>query len=119
MADGTRTRFLGANLDLDQKELTVQWGDGHVSAYPLAYLRTHCPCAGCRHQREQAQSGGLLVLPTNVLNASDAIESIAPVGRYGLQPQWTDGHNTGIFTFDFLRGLCPCTDCRRERGETA
>jgi DUF971 family protein len=119
MVEGARTRFQGANLDLDKKELTVQWGDGHVSAYPLAYLRTHCPCAGCRHQREQAQAGGLLVLPSAALHASDAIESITPVGRYGLQPNWADGHNTGIFTFDYLRDLCACLECRQARGETA
>jgi DUF971 family protein len=113
MFEDARTQFQGANLDLDKKELTVQWGDGHVSAYPLAHLRSHCPCAGCRHQREESQAGGLLVLPNAALNASDAIESITPVGRYGLQPNWTDGHNTGIFTFAFLRGLCPCPECTR------
>jgi DUF971 family protein len=117
MADGGQTRFQGANLDLDKKELTVQWGDGHRSVYPLAYLRKHCPCAGCRQQREQSQAGGLLVLSSAALHAGDAIESIAPVGRYGLQPNWADGHNTGIFTFDYLRGLCPCPECRAQQQE--
>jgi DUF971 family protein len=114
MSEGSPFRFAGANLDLDKKELTVQWGDGHVSVYPLALLRKNCPCAGCRQQREQAQTGGLLVLSGAALHAGDEIETLAPVGRYGVQPVWADGHDTGIFTFEVLRGLCPCPECRRE-----
>src|SRR5438067_1465670 len=119
MSERSSVRLASANLDLDRKELTVQWGDGHVSAYPLAYLRKHCPCAGCRQQREQAQSGGLLVLSSAALNAGDAIETIAPVGRYGVQPVWADGHNTGIYTFEYLREICPCPECRRVRERAA
>jgi len=33
------------------------------------------------------------------------------VGRYALQIYWSDGHSSGIYTFDYLRGLCPCTEC--------
>ena len=39
--------------------------------------------------------------------------SVKPVGRYGLQINWSDGHSTGIYTFDRLRPLCECETCRR------
>jgi DUF971 family protein len=37
--------------------------------------------------------------------------SVAPVGNYALQFGWSDGHDTGIYTFDYLRKLCPCLRC--------
>jgi DUF971 family protein len=37
--------------------------------------------------------------------------SVSPVGNYALQFGWSDGHNTGIYTFDYLRELCPCPQC--------
>src|SRR5947207_4382815 len=116
MNEGARTHFTGATLDTEKKELTVQWGDGHVSLYPLAYLRKNCPCASCREVRAKASGGGLMVLSSQAVHASDELENITSVGRYGMQPSWADGHNTGIYTFEFLRDLCPCPECRRTRG---
>jgi DUF971 family protein len=115
MSEGASTDFTGATLDLEAKELTVRWGDGHTSVYPLAYLRKHCPCAGCRDQRSKMSSGGLLVLSEQALHAGDALENLVAVGRYAMQPVWADGHNTGIFTFEYLRELCPCPECRSGR----
>ena len=37
------------------------------------------------------------------------------VGRYALQMYWSDGHSTGIYTFDYLRDLCPCAECEAAR----
>lgn len=37
--------------------------------------------------------------------------AIEPVGRYALRFQWSDGHATGIYTFEYLRELCPCPSC--------
>ncbi len=117
MSEGSSTDFTGATLDVEKKELTVRWGDGHVSRYALAYLRKNCPCANCRDQRGKASAGGLMVLSSQALTASDVIDNIAAVGRYAMQPIWADGHETGIYSFEYLRDLCPCPDCRRARGE--
>ncbi len=43
--------------------------------------------------------------------------TIEPVGRYGLSFHWSDGHATGIYRFDFLRQICPCSECVAERKE--
>jgi DUF971 family protein len=113
--DDERTRLVGATLDPEAGMLTLRWGDGHESPMPLPYLRSKCPCASCRHYREQAASGGLglSVLPPQIANASSVIQDIQAVGRYGMQPVWQDGHSTGIYTFDYLREICPCEECRR------
>jgi DUF971 family protein len=46
---------------------------------------------------------------------SDVVTKIIPVGNYALQPEWSDGHHTGIYTWAYLRGLCPCAECRKRR----
>lgn len=94
--------------------LQIEWGDGHHTALPLALLRANCPCASCRAIREAPPD------PFRVLTASEAaavpeLRDIEPVGRYGLRPVWTDGHDTGIFTYEYLRSLCPCPECTARR----
>jgi len=37
-----------------------------------------------------------------------------PVGNYAIQIEFTDGHNTGIYSYDYLRTICPCEACARE-----
>lgn len=48
-------------------------------------------------------------LPAAELGLTDA----ALVGRYAIQIAFASGHSTGIFTFRYLRGICPCPECRR------
>jgi DUF971 family protein len=47
---------------------------------------------------------------------SYVLTRILPVGNYAIQPEWDDGHHTGIYTWPYLRALCPCATCRAERG---
>jgi DUF971 family protein len=99
---------------IEEGALQIEWGDGHHSAIPLALLRAKCPCATCREAREAPPD------PFRVLSASEAaavpdLTDIEPVGRYGIRPVWMDGHNTGIYTYDYLRSLCPCPECVARR----
>jgi DUF971 family protein len=108
----TETEIRDARLEAGA--LQIDWGDGHHSALPLALLRAQCPCASCREVREAPPD------PFRVLTASEAaavpeLSDIEPVGRYGLRPVWKDGHNTGIFSYEYLRGLCPCPECTARR----
>ena len=92
-------------------ELVVVWDDGHESYYPLEELRRACPCAGC--SGEPDLFGRLSVGPkTQYLPASFQIRSINPIGNYALQPTWMDNHSYGIWTFERLRAICPCQECR-------
>ena len=91
----------------DGRRLRIVWKDGHVSEYPPRRIRLACPCAGCVDE----MSGRPLLNPAAV--PSDVMPvSISYVGRYALGFKWSDGHDTGIFPWDLLRGLCPCEECR-------
>ena len=95
----TRLRF----LDEAKTVLVAEWRDGHVSAYPLAYLRGWCPCAEC-----QGHSGKHRFVPPV---AEPKLAAIVPVGAYAIQLGWSDGHGTGIHPFAALREACPCAAC--------
>ena len=84
-------------------ELAVFWSDGRASRYLLADLRKACPCATCRDLRDQLSSaGGLTLLANESLDPSVEVIDMSTVGRYALQFTWKDGHNTGIYTYEFL-----------------
>jgi len=102
-------------LDEAQHLLVVRWRDGHESRYSFDDLRKVCPCADCRTAEEPR--GGLQVLTGPVVRRGEIrIVAISPVGRYALGFRWSDGHSTGIYSFDFLRELCPCEACRLGAG---
>lgn len=90
--------------------LIVDWEDGHHSEYPLAGLRAACPCAECRGGHEGMSSLGspdMLNIPLQPVQSGE-LESLEMVGNYALQPIWKDGHSYGIFSWGYLRSLCPC-----------
>ncbi|MEE9137379.1 MAG: DUF971 domain-containing protein [candidate division NC10 bacterium] len=106
-------------LEEDRRQLYVRWRDGHESRYPLDDLRKVCPCADCHTAERPAErpQGGLQVLTGPVIGRGEIrIVQMAPVGRYALNFTWSDGHSTGIYSFDFLRSLCPCEICRSGAG---
>ena len=88
-------------------ELMIIWADGHESHYPSAVLRRECPCASCRDE----MTGTRILLPMHVPDNLE-LRRVDIVGQYALQFEWTDGHHTGIFAFEFLRELCPCDACK-------
>ena len=98
---------------LSATELEIVWGDDHVSLYRTDYLRARCPCAECAVERRNPMSADLLrPRPTAAGLASPQVE---PAGNYGIRIYWRDGHSTGIYPFDHLRGICPCAECATDR----
>jgi len=92
---------------LDKGVLGIEWSDGHHAVYPVRHLRLHCPCAACVDEwtgvrRLKADDVPLLIM----------LQDIEPVGRYALQFKWSDGHDTGIYSFKLLRELCQCDICQ-------
>jgi DUF971 family protein len=96
----------------------VVWKDGHVSHYSFKFLRDACPCATCDDER--ADSGRELGAPPKPKGALPMYKDPAVpvqterVGNYAMTFTWNDGHNTGIYTWDFLRALCPCEECKKQ-----
>lgn len=88
-------------IDRRDDGLLVEWtaGGDHVF-YPARPLRLACPCAGCVEE----MTGRPLLDPATV-PADVAPARLALVGAYGLRVTWSDGHATGIYTFDALRRM--------------
>ncbi len=102
-------------VDLNTKQLQVNWADGHESIYDLTYLRRACPCVQCQPWKEGMGKVG--ELPESVLNAVGELKSMSDVsmtGGYAIQFQWADGHSYGIYDFEYLRALCPCSECQAD-----
>lgn len=94
----------------ESRSAVLTWDDGHSAEFDYDYLRGYCPCAGC-------QGHGALGIRFHPVAQEVDLVSVEPVGRYGLSMHWSDGHATGIYRFDFLRQICPCTDCVADRGD--
>lgn len=84
--------------------MTIYWNDGSAQVYELAALRKACPCASCQDLRRQLSAGdSLTLLTTGAMNPSTQVSDVNTVGRYAIQLTWGDGHNTGLYTYEFLR----------------
>jgi DUF971 family protein len=98
-------------LDLKKDTaLTIQWSDGRVSIYPIAYLRKLSPSAEARELRKQMQRNPLTVLPASAGNSGDGpltALAIEPVGNYAVRVRFSDGHDTGIYSWKYLRQIDP------------
>jgi DUF971 family protein len=87
----------------NQYDVKIRWQDGHESVYPARELRLACPCAGCVDE----VTGQLRLIATSVPQNVYPLK-IDLVGRYAINIQWSDGHNTGIYSYEKLRKMCPC-----------
>jgi len=88
----------------DGTELRIRWKDGGVSDYPPRYLRLMCPCAGCIDEF----TGRPLVNPAAVPMDVHPL-AIHYVGEYAIRFDWSDGHHTGIYPWDYLRDISTST----------
>ncbi|MFM1883641.1 MAG: hypothetical protein RJA05_2050 [Planctomycetota bacterium] len=94
------------HLDLVRDEaLSITWDDGHSSRLPIALLRRMSPSADQRQLREEMASNPLTVLPSRTFDAPIRAESIELVGNYALRIRFSDGHDTGIYSWRYLRSL--------------
>ena len=79
--------------------LRITWPDC-VSDFPLAFLRRQCECASCVNE----WTGERILDPASVPD-DIAIQKMDLVGSYAVRIEWSDGHNSGLFTWDRLREL--------------
>jgi DUF971 family protein len=88
------------------ERLTIRWGDGHESVYLARTLRGRCPCAQC-----VSETTGMRLVTEEHVRPDVSIAAARPVGNYALHFDWSDGHTTGIYSFEYLRRICPCPGC--------
>jgi len=88
-------------------ELRVTWGDGRECRYRAPLLRRLCPCAQCVNEFT-----GQRMLKPETISDELKIEDVGLVGRYALTFRWSDGHDTGIYSFRYLREICEADDGR-------
>ncbi len=81
-------------------DLKIIWPDGQERIYPSRELRMSCPCAGCVDET----TGAIRILPTHIPEDVHPV-TVSVVGRYAITIRWSDGHHTGIYTFEKLRKM--------------
>ena len=96
--------------------MEIEWKDGHRSSYPFVFLRDACPCALCDEERDKVgrQPGEAPQLAPGALpmfKATAKPTGAEGVGKYAIRFSWTDGHDLGIYSWAFLREVCPCAEC--------
>lgn len=96
------------DMQIVGQEIAIKWDDGTESFLPLEKLRLCCPCAGCQGERDVM--GNLhQATPEPLRPASFQVVRLTSIGGYAVQPLWADGHNTGIYSFDYLRRVANST----------
>ncbi len=89
---------------IEKTALLIKWDEYSESKITLKYLRDECPCANCK--------GETILLktyrppkPTMLSPEMYKVQNIQSVGGYAIQVSWKDGHNTGIYSWDYLKKL--------------
>lgn len=89
--------------------LRIRWSDGRETVATVAKLRAVCPCATCREKKKKAETDTAKPMLLPVLSVAETqplrIEGMRPVGNYAYNIAFSDGHDSGIFTFDMLLNL--------------
>jgi len=101
---------------VETRTIDITWLDGHRSAYDFDFLRWQCPCAICRGE---GGSPGVLASTARLTLDQTSLIDIGPVGNYAMYLTWKDGHKTGIYSWDYLRRICPCSECAALRQSSA
>ena len=96
-------RLEPTNIQQIGNELAIQWNDGTESYLDLQFLRRACPCAACGGEPDVL--GNIMRPNVSYSDNSFDLSGFEIVGGYALQPQWRDGHSTGIYSFQYLRRL--------------
>ena len=86
-------------LSRSQAQLSIEWEDGVVSRLPIDYLRGWCPCAACQ--------GHGTVVEFHPAGPGLGIEHMSEAGAYALHIRFSDGHDSGIYTWTWLRQISP------------
>ena len=96
-------RLEPSNVQQIGNDLAILWNDQTESYFDLAFLRRVCPCAACGGEPDVL--GNIFKPDVNYGEKSFELSGFNVVGGYALQPRWGDGHETGLYSFTYLRRL--------------
>jgi DUF971 family protein len=96
----------------------IDWKDGHRSAWSFAWLRNACPCATCHEERDKTGRPAGVPKPKAqallmMYEEPPRPVEVTPVGKYAIKFKWNDGHESGIYSWEYLRRVCQCEACKR------
>lgn len=97
--------------------LDVEWTDGRRIHYPIAWLRRMSPSADARELRKEMDANPLTVLPASAASGPLTATAIEPVGNYAIRIRFSDGHASGIYSWQYLREIEPGRDQAPDPGE--
>jgi DUF971 family protein len=89
---------------VDKDKILFKWSDDSETIISLKYFRDDCPCASCKGETilfKTYRPPKLTVFSPDMYK----IKAIEPVGDYAIQISWKDGHNTGIYSWDYIKAL--------------
>jgi len=96
MADApTNIRALQA-----EQILELTWDQAHIDRLGYRYLRGECPCASCVDEWTHERRIDISQIPDDI-----RLEGMEPVGSYAVRLSWTDGHSSGLYTWENLQKL--------------
>ena len=101
----TEPRPLHIDVDRD-RGVTLSWDDGSAAFLAAAVLRRESPSADARELRAEMARNPFTVLPASGASGPLRIDAVEPVGHYALRIRFSDGHDTGIYTWKYLHALC-------------
>jgi len=94
-SDVVARQAINVEVDREASELRVWFEDGEPAKFDLLDLRLGCPCAGCRGRREQGQAA--------FVGEQISVRDAELHGNWGIAMRWSDGHDTGIYAWSYLR----------------
>lgn len=97
---------ISVTADRVQRVLTIQWNDGHECRYMFAGLRAICPCVLCQGGHANMGRPADKLLLEKSRNDELNLDAATPVGSYAVQFAWNDGHDSGIYTWEYLYEAC-------------
>lgn len=96
-------RLVPSHIATIGEELCIAWQDGVENFFSFEVLRRNCPCAVCQGE---ADVMGTVERPERIFTpGSFSLKTVRNVGGYALQPLWADGHETGLYSYNYLREL--------------
>ncbi len=102
----TKVKPVNVTADREKRILTINWSDGRECLYSFAGLRAVCPCVLCQGGHNNMGRPANKLLLEKSVNEALNLEAATAVGSYAIQFTWNDGHDSGIYSWDYLYEAC-------------